>query len=146
MHDNCVDRGHHHPLAVVEPLQILGEARVIRARLQAAVFVALQDVLGNRPRLVNRYVSVIQHRDTTQRMTGAVLVGLEVLGVKIHAVQFVLEAELLEQPKGATGAAVGGKVQCQHGVNSSNNRRQNYLLGSPQNPRPQGRGCGYRLH
>ena len=66
----------------MEPLQILGESRVIRGRLQAAVFMALQNVLGDRPRLVNRYVTVIQYGNAAQRMTGAVLVGLEILGVK----------------------------------------------------------------
>ena len=59
VHNNGIHGRHHHPLTVVEPLQILGEARVIGGGLQAAVFVTLQNVLGDRPRLVNRHVTVI---------------------------------------------------------------------------------------
>jgi len=57
---------------------------------------ALQNVLGNRTRLINRDVTVIQHRNATQRVACAMLVGFQVLGMKVHAIQFVIQAELFE--------------------------------------------------
>ena len=37
-------------------------------------------------------------------MAGAVLIGLQILGVKVHAIQFEWQIEFLEQPIDTTGA------------------------------------------
>ena len=47
MHDNGVHGWHDHALTVVEPLQVFAKAGIVHRRFQAAVLVALQDVIDD---------------------------------------------------------------------------------------------------
>ena len=63
-----------------------------------------EDVIANGAGLEDADVAVLQHGYAAQRVPRAVLVGLEVLGVKVHPVQFVVQAQFLQQPQRAAGA------------------------------------------
>ena len=51
----------------------------------------------------NTDVAILQYRYAAQRMTIPMLVRFEVLGMKIHSVQFVFQAQLFQQPQRAAG-------------------------------------------
>ena len=88
----------------MEPLQKGGILGRVHRRFQPAVLVPFEDVLHDRPGLVDAHIAVVEHRHPAERMAGAVFVGFEVLGVEGHLVDLVGQPQFLQQPDDAAGA------------------------------------------
>jgi hypothetical protein len=57
---------------------------------------ALENIFRNRTRLINRDITVFQNGNPSEGVACPMVIGFEVLGVKIHAVELVLEPQLFE--------------------------------------------------
>ena len=110
VHHDGIDRRHHHPLAVVEPLEVLGKLGLIDRGLEFSRSMTRQDVLDDGAGFVDLHIVVIEHRNAAQRVTRAMLVGLEILRVEVHPIQLEGKIQLLEQPVDAARPRIRCKM------------------------------------